>query len=159
MRLEPAQFHQYLKEDGLTNAIQYREEHQETDSSGKELYQRCAKTIFQVGRETDDSFSPICGFPLELIPLQNPYALKDGEEIKVKILAAGKPGAGLLIKIWHRARGKTTKKELLSDSNGIITFPVNRTGKWMVSNVKMERTENQPDADWQSFWASLTWGY
>ncbi len=111
--LDSGKFLEYLKEDGLTNAIQYREEHLETDSSGRELYQRCAKTIFQVGDKTDDAFSRICGFPLEFVPLQNPYALKDSEEIRIKILAAGKPGAGLLIKIWHRVNGKTTKNELI----------------------------------------------
>jgi uncharacterized GH25 family protein len=157
--LEPEKFLEYLKEDGLTNAIQYRDEHHETDSSGRELYQRCAKTIFQVGGKNDNAYSKICGFPLELVPLQNPYSLKEGEKIKVKILAAGKPGAGYLIKTWHRVNGKTTKNELISDSSGIISFPVTLTGKWMVSNVKMDRIDNQPDADWQSFWASLTWGY
>jgi uncharacterized GH25 family protein len=157
--LEPSKFLEYLKEDGLDNAIRYRDEHQETDSSGRELYQRCAKTIFQVGNKTDQSFGQVCGLPSEFIPLTNPYSLKAGDEMAVKILVEGKPADGLMIKTWHRVNGKTTKKDLLTDSNGVVRFPVSLTGKWMVSNVRMVRLESNATADWQSFWASLTWGY
>jgi hypothetical protein len=29
----------------------------------------------------------------------------------------------------------------------------------MVSCVKMVRLQNDPQAEWQSYWGSLTWGY
>jgi hypothetical protein len=29
----------------------------------------------------------------------------------------------------------------------------------MISTVKMERLENDPRANWQSYWGSCTWGY
>jgi uncharacterized GH25 family protein len=157
--LKPAKFLEYLEEDGIENAIQYRQEHEETDSAGRELYQRCAKTIFQVGAKNDHSYDRVCGLPTEFVPLSNPYSLKKGEQMLVKILIEGKPASGLKIKTWHRLNGKTTKNELVSDSSGIIQFPVSRSGKWMVSNVTMKRLENNEKADWQSFWASLTWGY
>ncbi len=157
--LEPDKFLEYLKEDGLDNAIQYREEHHETDSMGRELYQRCAKTIFQVGTLKDDSYGKYCGLPSEFVPLVNPYALTKGQYMSIRILAGGKPAAGLKVKTWHRVNGKTTRNELLSDAEGIVRFPVSLNGKWMVSNVVMERLENNEKADWQSYWASLTWGY
>jgi len=126
---------------------------------GREFYQRCAKTIFQVGARTDDSYKKTYGFPTEFVPLDNPYTLKKGESFRMKILVDGEPASGLLVKTWHRTNGKTEKTELLSDQDGIVRFPVSLIGKWMVSNVRMVRLENNPEAEWQSFWASLTWGY
>jgi hypothetical protein len=63
IELEPDKFLEYLKEDGLTNAIEYREAHGENDSTGKEYYQRCVKTIFQVGVKHDDSYKTNCELP------------------------------------------------------------------------------------------------
>jgi uncharacterized GH25 family protein len=157
--LPPDQFLEYLKEDGLDNAIRFREEHQESDSSGKELYQRCAKTIFQVGASKTEAYREVCGLPTELVPLSNPYHLKKGDSIAIKLLAGGTPVAGKKINTWHRLNGKTTRTELHSDNEGIVKFPVSLVGKWMVSSVTMERLENNENADWQSFWATLTWGY
>ena len=44
-------------------------------------------------------------------------------------------------------------------ANGEIVFRVTTKGKWMISTVKMERLIDNPVADWQSYWGSLTWGY
>ena len=159
VNLDSTQFLEYLKEDGIKNAVAYREEHHETGMPGRELYQRVAKTIFQVGDRTDDSYKKTYGFPTEFVPLDNPYALKKGESFRIRILVDGVPASGLLVKTWHRTNGKTVKSELLSDQDGIVKFPVSQIGKWMVSNVRMVRIDNNPEADWQSFWASLTWGY
>jgi uncharacterized GH25 family protein len=157
--LEPAKFMEYLKEDGIRNAIQYREEHGETDSAGREQYMRCAKTVFQVGKIMDESYKKVCGLPVEFIPLVNPYSLKKGDEMKIKLQYMAAPLGGAVVKIWHRVNGITEKKELITNENGEILFPVSLIGKWMVSTVRMDRTMNNEKADWQSYWASLTWGY
>lgn len=157
--LDSAKFLEYLKEDGITNAIAYRQEHHETDSSGREFYKRCAKTILQVGNKMDNSFSQVYGFPTEFIPLTNPYQLKNGESLSVKVLVNGIPAAGMLVKAWHRFNGKTEITDLHTDEKGIVSMPVSLSGKWMLSNVRMERIKPGEQADWQSFWASLTWGY
>ena len=46
---EAAKFNDYLREDGLTEALKYREKNGETAKNGLENYQRSVKTIFQVG--------------------------------------------------------------------------------------------------------------
>lgn len=160
IELEPTKFLEYLKEDGLTNAIEFRAAHQEVDSIGREYYQRSAKTIFQVGDKRNSVFKKNTRLPLDITPMQNPYDpnLGKGENIAVKILFKNKPLANQLIKVWHRHNNQTEKIELVSDGNGIIQFPFTRTGKWMVSTVKMERLENDPKAEWQSTWGSCTWG-
>jgi uncharacterized GH25 family protein len=160
IELEPAKFLEYLKEDGLTNAIEFRTAHKEEDSIGREYYQRSAKTIFQVGDKRNSVFKKNSHLPLDITPVQNPYdsTLGKGENISVRILFKNKPLASQLIKIWHRYNNQTEKIELVSDENGLIQFPFTRTGKWMVSTVKMERLENDPKAQWKSTWGSCTWG-
>jgi hypothetical protein len=63
------------------------------------------------------------------------------------------------VKIWYKDNNKTIKEELLTDQGGIISFRLKRSGSWMVSTVKMVRLENDPGAQWQSYWSSCTWGY
>lgn len=160
IELAPAKFHEYLKEDGLFNALEYRNSHNENDSNGREYYQRSVKTLFQVGTKTTNLYKKETKLPLDIIPLQNPYDLKRNTEgtLSFKVLFQKKPLPNQLIKIWNRNGATTTKIELTTDANGLINFPLQTTGRWMVSTVKMERV-NEEGVDWQSYWGSVTWGY
>ena len=159
IELDSAKFNAYLQEDGLVEAIEYRKQHNETDSSGREWYQRSVKTIFQVGTIFDNTFSRETSLPLDIIPQTNPYKLKSGDSLEIKILFQKNPLGGQLVKLWHKVNGQLIKAEFTTDKNGMIKFPVITNGSWMLSTVKMERLENNPGADWQSYWGSLTWGY
>ncbi len=159
IEIEAPKFHEYLLEDGLFNTIDYRTENNEKDSVGKELYQRCAKTLIQVGLKKDNTSSLATELPLDIIPYTNPYMLKHMDSLKVKILFNDQPVVKSLVKIWHREKGKTIKTDLTTDESGNIKFPTNNSGKWMISIVKMIRLENDSLAQWQSYWGSLTWGY
>jgi len=159
IELEPSQFEAYLKEDGLTNAIEYRKQNNETGCTGREFYQRCAKTLLQVGEVKDKTFATATSLVMDIIPSTNPYQLKNKELFRAKVFYKNSPLANALIKVWHRVKNKTEKKELKTNSNGEIVFPVTTRGKWMISTVKMERLTDNPIAEWQSYWGSLTWGY
>lgn len=159
IEIEAPKFNEYLAEDGLQNAIEYRKENNETDSMGRELYQRCAKTLIQVGTKNDNTHLQVTELPVDIIPAANPYTLKLNDSLKVKILFKDTPVSNTLVKIWHHADGKTIKTDLSTNESGEVKFPVTTTGKWMVSIVKMIRLENDTRAKWQSYWGSLTWGY
>ena len=159
IELEPSAFEAYLQEDGLTNALEYRRLNNETGCNGREFYQRCAKTIIQVGEEKDQTFKIPTFLPIDIIPLSNPYLSNDKELMRVKVFYKTVPLANTLVKLWHRVKNKTVKKELRTDANGEVVFRVTTRGKWMISSVKMERLYDNPIADWQSYWGSLTWGY
>ena len=159
INLEPGKFNEYLEEDGLLNALEYRKQNNEMGCNGREFYQRCAKTLVQIGEIKDQSFGIVTSMPIDIIPSSNPYQLKNKEQLRVKIYYQGSPLPNALIKIWHRVKNKTGKKELKTDSKGEIVFPVSTNGKWMISTVRMERLFDNPICDWQSYWGSLTWGY
>jgi uncharacterized GH25 family protein len=159
IELESSKFNEYLQEDGLVNALEYRKKNNEMGCNGREFYQRCAKTLVQVGDVKDQTFGIATSMPIDIIPSSNPYQLNNKELFRVRIFYKGWPLPNALIKTWHRVKNKTEKKDLKTDSQGEIVFPVNTNGKWMISTVKMERLFDNPVCDWQSYWGSLTWGY
>ena len=159
IELEPAKFNEYLEEDGLTDAIEYRQKHNETDSAGREFYQRSVKTIIQVGNKYDVTYKKTTSLPLDIIPLQNPYQLNNEAMLNIKILFQKKPLANTLLKVWYRDNDKTTEENLTTDKDGGAIIKAIPSGHWMISTVKMVRLDKNPKANWQSYWGSLTWGY
>jgi hypothetical protein len=159
IELNPEEFNAYLQEDGLDSVVAFRENHNEKDSSGTEYYQRCAKVLLQIGEKKDNSFAIQTDLPLDIIPLSNPYLVKNNDNLKVKVFFNKQPLVGALLKIWRREDENTYKQQLRTDDKGEAMFPVYAKGKWMASVVHMIRIGNDPKAQWQSYWGSLTWGY
>jgi len=159
INLESEKYNEYLRKDSLQTVIDYRREHNELDSAGKEFYQRNAKTIIQIGELKDNIYSKKTTLPLDIIPLQNPYDLKENDLLTIKILFKKKPLKEALIKVWNRIDNQTMVTNYTSDKNAEIHMPINHKGKWMVSTVKMIKLDNDKQADWQSYSGSLTWGY
>ncbi|MCU0340791.1 MAG: DUF4198 domain-containing protein [Spirosomaceae bacterium] len=160
IELEPKKFLEYLKEDGLTNAISYRQKNGETQKNGRELYRRCAKTLVQVGETSDANALKNTGMALEIIPLTNPYSLPKGQPLACQFLFEGKPLKNALVRCWRRVNGKTELELKQSDAQGKATFDLPRKAKaaYMVSVVTMQRLSENPRADWQSTWGSMTFG-
>jgi uncharacterized GH25 family protein len=159
IELDAQKFNAYLEEDGLREAIEYRQQQRQNDSIGRESYQRSVKTILQVGNKYDSLFKQSSSLPLDIIPLKHLYLTRDGQKISFRILFNKNPLADQLIKVWYRDNGKTLKEELLTDQEGTISFKLKKSGSWMVSTVKMVHLDNNPKANWQSYWGSCTWGY
>jgi len=158
IRLDADKFNEYLKEDGLDSAFAYRQDHNEMDSAGTEHYQRSVKTLVQVGDKYTKVNMPT-SLPLDLVPVRNPYQLKDGDSLYVQVLFNHQPLANHKVNTWQRIKGKTTRQGYTTNSRGIIGFVSDRRGKWMVSAVHMQRNDVDPACRWQSFWGSCTWGY
>lgn len=159
IELDAKKFLEYLTEDGLTNAIDYRKEHNETDSVGREWYQRSVKTIVQVGSNKTDVFKKQTSLPLDIIPLSHPYIVVAKQPMKMKVLFNKQPLANQKIHVWHKLPEGVTDSTYTSNEKGEITFTVSPKGEWMVSCVNMVRLEKDSKAQWQSYWGSCTWGY
>lgn len=158
IQLDTTKFNAYLREDGLQSTIDYRLAHHETDSSGREFYQRSVKTLIQVGDKKTNVSQPT-NLPLDIIPLSNPYTLSAGDTLTVKMLFNKKILFNQLVNVWQRVEGKTSKMVYQTNEKGEVSFAIGLAGKWMVSTVKMLRLEHEPAANWQSYWGSCTWGY
>ncbi len=159
IELEGLKFNDYLRTEGLDDVLRSRAQQGDTMKAGRELFQRCVKTLVQVGDKTDDTYAINTGMRLEIIPGKNPYAANAAGPIKFKVLFDNKPLVNSLVLAWHAADGRTTHTKLRSDKQGEVTFPITKTGKWMISSVHMIPTTDTKEADWQSFWGSYTFGY
>lgn len=159
IELEAHKFNDYLRSEGLDNAAQSRVQKGDTLKPGREQYQRCVKTLLQVGDKTDMSYAINTGLRLEIIPARNPYAIKSATAVTFKILFDNAPLEGALVLAWHSDGGKTTHTTMRSDKRGEVKFPISRMGKWMISTVRMIPSEEPQKSDWQSFWGSYTFGY
>lgn len=156
LELGPEKFESYLKEEGLDHAIAYRAQHGESAKGGREMYSKYAKTLL-TSNAPDAGFSKVLGLTIEIIPEVNPALLKPGDQLPIQVLFRGKPAAGLqVIKAWavgatgqHATAGRT-------DEQGRIRIPIESAAKWRIHTVAIERHPDAAQADWQSFWASLT---
>ncbi|MCB0492550.1 MAG: DUF4198 domain-containing protein [Cyclobacteriaceae bacterium] len=148
------EFDAYLSEDGLDYIREEREKLGEQNSSAKELYTRYSKLLIQVGERADDTYKKSAGLKFEIIPLQNPYELKSGDYLDCKVVYRGNPVSGGLVKVWSHVGNRVFLQNIYTESDGMIRFPISSTGPWMVSSVKMVRS-NSPKAEWESMWSSL----
>ncbi len=155
IEIEPEIFNKYLHEEGLDNAIHFRQVHNLTNRPAKENYIRHAKLLVQSGQgfEVDNSLREI-GYILEITPLQNPYKLRKGDKLDLKVLYRGQPAPDLLLIAFSKNQPKRLQN-IRTDSNGLATISLDEEGPWLAKAVKILRLDNQK-AEWQSHWASLT---
>ncbi|MBS1557367.1 MAG: DUF4198 domain-containing protein [Bacteroidetes bacterium] len=157
MESDAQKFNDYLKEDGLENVMALRKKTGTENTPAKELYTRFAKLLVQVGDKTDATFKKKVGLRIEIIPQQNPYALKTGDYLQCLVLFDGKPAKNQLTKVWNKVGNTAILQNMYTENDGMIKFPISSKGPWMVSSVTMIPSQ-KTGADWQSFWGSLLFG-
>lgn len=155
IRLDPEPFHEYLLAEGLDAVVALRRERGEEGRPGNEVFSRCAKSLLAAGGEGGPGFDHRFGWPLELVPLADPAVLAAGDPLTILVLHEGRPVAGVLVAArshTHNTRRLTAR----SDAEGKVAFALDDSGPWLVSAVHMVPAPEEVDADWESFWASLT---
>ena len=156
LELDAEKFESYLRSEGLEGVIDERSRRNERKAKGRELYSRCVKSLLRAGVSGEETgFDRVLKFPVELVPELNPYGLSVGDELPVRILRQGKPLAGVLV-VAHPHGEPSQSVQQRSDERGRIRLPLAQAGPWLVTAVHMERIEQSEEADWESWWASLT---
>ncbi len=157
IELDAEKFNAYLEEDGIEEMIALRKKNNETDKASRENFTRFAKLLVQSGNKTDDVFKRKLGLKVEIIPLQNPYSLKNGDYLECEIQYEGKPLPHQMVKIWSFIGNRAFLQNAYTENDGRVKFPISNTGPWMVSFVKMIES-SKPNIDYESMWASLVFG-
>ncbi len=157
IELGAEEFNAYLKEDGLDDAYQQRKKSNTLDKPAREHFARCIKLLLQAGDNTDDTPLQPSGMPLEIVPLANPYALKQGDPMSFKVLYNGKPLPYAMVKVWNRRNNNTVLQTIFTQKDGTVATRLGNSGHWMISCVHMVPS-TRADADWQSYWASFVFG-
>jgi len=154
--LKAADFNEYLKEDGLPDTLEERRKTGELEKDAKERYAKHVKAVLQVGKTPTDDYKTVLGYPVELVPQQNPYKLKKGDTIEILCLKDGKPLAGQVVLAGRAESGKIkASPELRSDAKGIVKLELDGSGKWYVKFINMAKLDD-PDLNYESKWTTLT---
>lgn len=101
-------------------------------------------------------FDVVLDYPAEIVPLENPYALRPGASLRVRCLVDGAPAANLTV-LWGGERGGRglRQRSVRTGPDGVATVMLDAPGRWYVKFVHMARTA-EPGLDYESKWATLT---
>jgi uncharacterized GH25 family protein len=157
--LDAVKFDRYLEQEGLEAVRALRRQRGETGRNGREYYSRCAKSLVQAGAPAAGSgYDRVLGYPLELVPRADPYLLRPGESLPLELRYLGRPLAGVLV-VAFTAEQPARRFTARTGRDGRVSVPLDRPGRWLVKAVHMiEVPDTDPKADWESFWASVTFG-
>lgn len=154
LELAGLKFDTYLGEEGLERIRELRHGSGESTAKEgpvKEIFSRCAKSLLRVG-EGSSGYDRVLGLELELVPEKDPYTLKPGEALPVRLLYRGKPLDGALVVALASPDDKVSART----SGGRVSLVLDRPGPWLVKAVHMVPAPAGSGADWESLWASLT---
>jgi uncharacterized GH25 family protein len=155
VEMDADKFNQYLKEEGLESVAALRASRNESGARVRELFSRCAKSLVLTGSPSEAQSDRSLGFTLELVAERNPYALRAGQDLPVRLTFENRPLAGAMVVAMNRLN-PSEKLTGRSDSEGRVRFRMTKKGLWLVKAVHMVPAQDRAKADWASYWASLT---
>lgn len=167
-------FNDYLKHDGVLDMLDERRKKDLLSFPAKERYSKHVKTIVQVGDSKSEDWKVNLGYPIEFIPLQNPYETKVGDSLSFNLLLRNKPLVNQLVYFGnenypmthtHDGNTHTHKKneedrallptQIRTDENGILRIPIDREGIWYLKTIHMVNLD-ESNLTHESNWATLT---
>ncbi len=179
IELSAADFNSYLEHDGVLDMLEWRQENGAMGQDATEKYAKHVKAIFQIGDQTSEDWKTVLGYPIEFVPLENPYDLHPGHDLQVQLLWQGEPLANQLVYVGsvsaphehdegnghsepsdheHDA-GKTHQHtdadQLRTDADGRVRVNLTTEGTWYLRTIHMEHSE-VPGLTHESNWATLT---
>jgi len=155
VELAAEKFNQYLKDEGLDTIAALRARRNETGASAHEIFSRCAKSLVLSGAAIGVQGDRPLGFALELVAERNPYTIRPGQDFPVRLTYEKRPLAGALVIAMNRLN-RSQKLAARTDADGRVRFHLQPGGMWLVKAVHMIPAPAGSNAEWASFWASLT---
>lgn len=95
-------FNGYLEHDGVLDELARREDTETLQDDAVERYSKHVKTIFQVGDRLSEDWKTVLGYPIEFVPMENPYDIHPGHSLRVQLLRDGKPLPNQLVYVGHK---------------------------------------------------------
>ena len=156
LELPAEKFEAYLKEEGLDKIIARRRELGESARPGRERYARSLKALLVAGDGKREGVDQPLGLPLELVPETDPFAPSPADEpLRFRLLLFGEPLDGALVKVFPLGAPEPVTSAR-SDGAGRLALAFSGGGPWLLTAVHMERAGEGAQADWESWWTSLT---
>jgi uncharacterized GH25 family protein len=160
--LPSIRFNDYLQVEGLTPALEQRARLRRTDTDGSERYSRCAKSIVQVGLPRaggQGQVSKPVGLPLEIVPEANPYGVPRSATLPVRVIYAGRPLAGALVKLTNLENDASPFEMHLTDREGRASFTMPNAGAWLLNVIWTKPLPRSEETDFETVFSSLSFGF
>jgi uncharacterized GH25 family protein len=160
--LPSIRFNDYLKVEGLTPALEKRARLHRMDADGSERYSRCAKSIVQVGPPgagSQGQVSKPVGLPLEIVPEASPYGVPRSASLPVRVIYAGRPLAGALVKLTNLKDDASPFEMHLTDRDGRASFTMPNSGTWLLNVIWTKVSPRSDETDFDTIFSSLSFGF
>jgi uncharacterized GH25 family protein len=154
LTLEAKDFNEYLAHDGVPDVLEARRKKGELDRPARERYSKHVKALVQVGHRRTEGYQAVLGYPAELVPLDNPYEVKPGGTLRFRALVDGTPVPNQLV-VAGRLTGQQASR---TDSSGVARVRIGSPGAWYVKFIHMRPATSDTTIDYESKWATLTFG-
>lgn len=145
-------FDPYIEGEGLKHVMHARAQKSES-VDGRELYSRYAKLV--KGRGALD----VLGHTLEIVLEKDPAELNAGESLPIRVLFRGKPLADAQVAAAYAGanlKGHKYPVVARTDAEGRAALKLDRPGLWYARLIHMVPAVDDPEVDWRSFFATLT---
>lgn len=160
LSLKGPEFNAYLREEGIDSVLARRRAAGRLDEPSRERYSKFVKALFQVGDPPSQSHTTALGYDAEIVPLENPYAKRSGDTLRLRCLVKGRPLVGSAAFAGGRKAGGDARiavQRLTTGEDGVVEVRLTDAGTWYVKFVHMEEVD-EPDANYVSRWATLSFG-
>jgi uncharacterized GH25 family protein len=151
------QFNNFLKQYGSDEIYTERKKNNRLNEGASISAENVIQLAFRVGKNEGQGWNEIQGLPVEVIPDKNPQTLKRGDRIYFTVYENGKPAFGVRVRIWNRWDKRTTIQNIYTEKDGTVSTTISNPGDWMVTVMKLGKTENGNAYDANVF--SLNFGY
>lgn len=156
IRMSADTFDMYLAEDGIPDLLAARRKAGD-HTPATERYSKHIKALLQVGDARSEHYATALGYPAEIIPLANPYALRPGSSFRFRALVDGAPVANQYVLYGGRTPtgARIEQRNVRTDASGVAAIPLRGAGVWYVKFIHIARLRGD-SADYESKWATLT---
>ena len=89
-------------------------------------------------------------FTLELVAERNPYAIRAGQDLPVRLTYENRPLPGALVVAMNRLH-PSDKLTARTDQDGRVRFRLRPGGMWLVKAVHMVPAPAGTNAEWASY--------
>lgn len=152
IKLDSKLFDSYVEAEGLKQVISARAQ-TGPNADGRELYSRYSKFIKGRGG------LEILGHTLEIVLEKDPAELKAGDSLPVQVLFRGQPLADAQVAAAYAGanlKGHKFPVVARTDGEGRASLKLDRPGLWYARLIYMVPATGDPEVDWRSFFATVT---
>lgn len=116
-----------------------------------------AKSIVAIGKASG-GFDHVVGLRLELIPVSDPFSMKPGQELPIKVFYNGKPLANTGVEIGDGVTPteESKIKRYRTDEHGVARIPITRTGLQLIAVDYKTASHYRDLADDEAYTSTLT---